>query len=54
MKNNKQVKQHEPIRVPERWTGQERMLIIQLERLMDEIYARLGDLEKRIKALEEE
>lgn len=51
---SKQIRQHEPLRVPERWQGHERSFVIQLERLLDEIYAQLGNLEKRIKALEEE
>ena len=54
MAQQKQIRQHEPLRVPERWTGQERSLVIQLEMLLDEIYAKLANLENRIKALEEE
>ena len=51
---SKQIRQHDPLRVPERWQGQERAFVIQMERLLDEIYAQLGNLDKRIKALEEE
>ena len=54
MAQQKQIRQHEPLRVPERWAGQERSLVIQLEMLLDEIYAKLANLENRIKALEEE
>lgn len=57
----------EPLRVPEKWQGQDRAFVIQLERLMDDIYIRLGkmleaetemkkaiaDLEERVSALEE-
>lgn len=38
------MKQHEPIRVPQGWTGQNRALIIQLERLFDDLYKRFGNL----------
>lgn len=38
------VKQHEPLRVPERWTGQDRGLVIQLERLFDEVYNKLSEI----------
>ena len=52
MAQKTQIRQHQPLRVPERWTGQERMFVIQIERLLDEIYMMLGDLDKRVKALE--
>ena len=35
---------HEPLRVPEGWKGQERAFVIQLERLMDDVYNRLGKI----------
>lgn len=35
---------HEPLRVPDGWKGQDRALVIQLDRLMDDIYNRLGKL----------
>lgn len=47
-------RQHEPLRVPQRWTDQERTFVIQLERLLDEIYAALGRIEKKIAEMEEE
>ena len=34
-------RQHEPLRIPEGWGGQNRALIVQLERILDDIYARL-------------
>lgn len=53
-------RQHEPLRIPERWSGQDRAFVIQLERSMDDIYIILGnieealsELEKRVKELEE-
>lgn len=48
------VRQHEPLRVPERWSGQDRALVIQLERILDDIYAKLGNIDKEIKKLKEE
>ena len=33
------VRQHQPLRVPQGWTGQDRALVIQLENILDEIYA---------------
>ena len=61
------MRKHEPLRVPEKWQGQDRQFVIQLERLMDDLYNRLGrandtiaemektiaDLTERIEALEE-
>ena len=43
MKN--QARQHTPLRVPQGWNGQDRALVIQLERLFDEIYAISSNLE---------
>lgn len=50
----KQKRQHEPIRVPDRWDGQARMLVIQLNRAFDEVYALIGDLEQKVKDLQPE
>ena len=47
------VKQHEPLRVPAHWNAEDRAFVIQLNGQLDEIFATLGRLEKRIKALEE-
>lgn len=33
-------RQHEPLRTPAGWTEQERALIVQLERLLDDLYNR--------------
>lgn len=53
-KNKATVLQHEPLRVPQKWDGEARALVIQLERVLDEAYARIGDLTQRVKALENE
>ena len=47
------ARQHEPLRVPDGWDGQSRMLVIQIERILNDIYIQLGNMDKRIKALEE-
>lgn len=38
------IQQHEPLRVPSNWTGQEKMLVVQLEEILDDIYRRFGRL----------
>lgn len=48
------VKQHEPLRIPENWRTQDRVFAIQLNRLLDEIYAKIGTLEKKIDDLQPE
>lgn len=48
------IRQHEPLRVPDGWKEQDRTFVIQLERLIDEIYVLLSKLDERVKALEEE
>lgn len=56
MSDNKRVtvRQHEPVRVPAGWNGQSRDLVIQINRILDDIYKRIGLLEQRVKALEEQ
>lgn len=53
MQQQRQIRQHEPLRVPDGWNGQSRMLVIQIERILNDIYIQLGNMDKRIKALEE-
>ena len=38
MSNKRMIPQHEVLRTPQGWTGQERDLIVQLERVHDDIY----------------
>lgn len=52
-KQNK-ARQHEPVRTPNSWTGQERDLVIQLNRIFDDVYKNIGLLEQRLNAVEEE
>lgn len=49
----RKMDQHPPLRVPRGWQDESRALVIQLESLMDTIYMRLGDLERRLKKIEE-
>lgn len=46
--------QHPPLPVPEKWGQSEKRFVIQLEILLDAIYKRIGDLDRRLAALEEE
>ena len=39
------IKQHEALRVPQGWTGQDKAFVIQLTRIFDDIYKRYGRLE---------
>ena len=41
MMNKKKQRQHEVLRVPQGWAGQSRDLVVQLERILDDIYNRL-------------
>ena len=38
------IQQHDPIRVPSNWAGQERTFVAQLEQIFDDIYKRFGRL----------
>lgn len=37
-------KQHQPLRVPSGWKDQDRALVIQVERLFDEVFSDMGSL----------
>ncbi len=50
-KNNKY--NHPPVRVPQRFE-EIRQMVIQIEMLFDALYKRVGDLDERLKALENE
>ena len=38
------IQQHQPLRVPSGWDKQEKMLIVQLDEIFDDIYKRFGRL----------
>ena len=44
--------QHEPIYPPHKWNDEERRFVYSIERLLDEIYQKIGALTERVKALE--
>ena len=46
--------QHEPIYPPRTWNDEECRFVYSIERLLDEIYQKIGALTERVKALEEE
>ena len=46
-------RQHEPLRIPGNWKEQERSFLLQMERILDDIYALISKAEERLKALEE-
>lgn len=48
------IKQHEPLRVPQGWREQERGLVIQLNRILDEVYGLLGTIQQKIDAIQAE
>jgi hypothetical protein len=37
------TRQHEPLRIPENWVRQDRSFVIQLERILDDIYAHMNN-----------
>ena len=53
MSNNNRNYNHPPIRVPQRFE-EIRQMVIQIESLMDNIYKKIGDIDQRLKTLEEE
>ena len=40
---NKLIRQHEPLRVPNNWNGQDRSLVIQLEKILTDLYRLTGE-----------
>ena len=44
MTNKRMIPQHEVLRTPMGWTGQERDFVVQLERVHDDIYKHFGPL----------
>ena len=42
MSDHKTVRQHEVLRVPQKWTEQDRAFVIQLERILDDLYMKFG------------
>lgn len=53
-RRTKQIRQHEPLPTPVRWTDDERRFAYKLEELLTDIYQQLGKLRERVSKLEEE
>lgn len=51
-KQNIRTQQHPPLRKPDRWTGQEASLLMQIERLFSDIYVQLSLLTEKVRDLE--
>jgi hypothetical protein len=48
------TRQHEPLRIPEGWHGQDRAFVVQLNRMLDEIYSLIGRLEMQVREIRED
>lgn len=48
----KSVIQHPPLRTPREWTGDKASLVMQIDRLFDDVYREITLLRERIKELE--
>lgn len=48
---NKMIRQHEPLRVPQGWNGQDRALVIQLERILTDLYRLNGEVKDIVDSL---
>ncbi len=51
MKSNHQ---HQRLRVPNGWTGEAKSLVIQIEMILNDLYAKLDKLKEEIEQEEEE
>ena len=48
---NKMIRQHDPLRVPQGWKGQDRSLVIQLEHLLTDLYRLTSETENALASL---
>lgn len=46
------IYQYEPLVTPTQWTGDERLLVLRLTQIVDDLYAKIGRLQDRVKKLE--
>ena len=53
MADNSFTIQRQPLRVPENFGRQERMLVVQIEEVLDDVYRRIARLDKQVKELGE-
>ena len=52
MKQLNRYQQHPPLRTPNDWKGQAASLVIQIERLFDDVYTQISQLKEKNKELE--
>ena len=52
MGNTKTIMQHQPLRTPQGWTGQNAALVMQIDRLFDDVYKQITLLKEKIDELE--
>ena len=52
MKRTSGAYQYEPLIMPEGWKDEERRFVIRLTALLDELFSRVGRMEKQLGALE--
>ena len=48
------IAQYEPLITPEKWAGDEKRFALRLTQLMDELFAKMASVQKRILALEKQ
>ena len=53
MANSTNQIQHQPVRVPQGWQGQNVTMIMQVNQLFDDVYRHLAVIEKKLKEIEE-
>lgn len=45
--------QHQPLRKPSNWKEQEASLVMQIDRLFDDVFRQLGQIKEKLKEIEE-
>jgi hypothetical protein len=48
------MKQHTPLRKPVGWTGQNASLVMQIDRLFEDVYRLIGNIEKELEEIKEQ
>ena len=54
MDNRNMIPQHEPLRIPVKWDANERAFVLQIERILEDIYRNLSLLKRKIDSLEQQ
>ena len=50
---NRSYSGHVPVRVPSNWAGEARAMVIQLNGVIDDLYIRIGKLQKQLEELQQ-